>query len=229
MTTADTTPPPRKPLDSGPRQLRVGLILRRRSVTVASLAVAPGTPPRRLAAGHPWLTGVTRGDEIVHLARVPDPFVQRSVRRDVTGPHHFGEADEGYVVVALPFDSLTDLTRSQIHALPVEPRAGVADADLSDELRGRVARKDRVRTVDFAQVAASPDWAVVGPMIGAPVDPGRFEVYRDRAGQWRWRLRQTGGGIVASSNDSFATRAEAEAEVTWIRRHSADSPTTSLD
>jgi hypothetical protein len=198
-------------------------------VTVASIAVAPGTPPRRLAAGHPWLTAVTRGDEIVHLSRVPDPFEQRSVRLGRTGPHHFDEGDEGYVVVAVPFGSLTDLTQSRIHALPIEPRAGITVDDLGRELRRRVAGRDRVRTVDFGQIAASPPWAVAGPIVGAPVDPGRFEVYRDRSGRWRWRLRRAGNDIVASSNDSFATRAEAEAEVTWIRRHAGDSPTTTLD
>lgn len=227
---ADTTPAPRQPLAAGARHLQVGLLLGPRSVRVASLALAPGRPSRLLATGHPWLGVVTRGDEVVHLTRLADPFTQRSVRLDRTGPHHVGETDQGYLVVGLPFGSLTDLVRSRVSLLRLEPTARPADADrLVERFRRRVERRDGVRSVGFAEISASRHWAVVGPMIGADAPPGRFEVYRDRADQWRWRLRAAGGEVVAASSDSFATRAEVEAEVTWLRRHTADSPTTRLD
>lgn len=230
MTPADSTRPVRRLFARGPRHLMVSLLLRPRSVFVTSVAVAPGRPPQLLAAGHPWLAAVTRGDEVVHLSRVPDPFVQRGIRIDRTGPHHFGESAEGRAVVAVPFGSITELTHSMLHVLDLGPRRVAADAEsLSSELGRRLDKGSGVRTLGFDAITASPQWATVGPLLGLAVDPARFEVYQDRAGQWRWRLRRAGGEVVAASSDSFVTRAEAEAEVTWIRRHAGGSPTTALD
>jgi uncharacterized protein YegP (UPF0339 family) len=38
----------------------------------------------------------------------------------------------------------------------------------------------------------------------------KFEVYRDRAGEWRWRLRDTNGTIIADSGEGYSTRGGAE-------------------
>lgn len=230
MTTDDSTRPTADELTRGPRHLVVGLSVRPRSVLVTSVAVAPGRPPQLLAAGHPWLTAVTRGREVVHLSRVPDPFLQRSVRLERTGPHHVSTSTEGRAVIAVPFGSVTDLTRSTLHLLDLGVSRVAADPkSLSDELHRRLRADSGIRSVDFEAIAASPHWATVGPRLGLAVDPGRFEIYQDKAGLWRWRIRRAGGQVVGASSDSFATRAEAEAEVTWIRRHAGDSPTTSLD
>jgi len=226
----DTTPSPRRPMGEGARQLRVGLIVRARSLVVQSVALAPGRPARNVAAGLPWLAAVTRGDDVSYVTRLPDPFSRRSVRLDVTGPHHFGESEEGYAVVALPFDTLTDLLRSQISLVDLGGETGALDADeLAREYRERSARGDFVRSVGYAEIAATRHWAQIGPMLGIEAPPGRFEIYRDHADMWRWRLRAAGGSIVAASSDSFASRADAEAEVTWLRRHTANSPTAPAD
>ena len=34
----------------------------------------------------------------------------------------------------------------------------------------------------------------------------RFEVYRDKSGDWRWRLRAANGRIVADSAEGYASR-----------------------
>lgn len=230
MTIDDLTRGPRRPFGEGPRHLMVSLMLRPRSAFVTSVAVAPGRPPQLLAAGHPWIAAVTRGEDIVHLSRVPDPFVQRGIRIDRTGPHHTSVADEGRAIVAVPFGSVTDLTQSLLHILDLgSRRLGIDREGLGEVVARRIKKGSGVRTLGFDAITASPQWATVGPMLGLTVDPARFEVYQDRAGSWRWRLRRAGGPIVAASSDAFDTRTEAEAEVTWIRRHAAGSPTTSLD
>ncbi|MFH8249424.1 YegP family protein [Microbacterium sp. B2969] len=226
---ADTTPSPRKPMREGPRHLRVGLIVRPRSLLVQSVALAPGRPARNVAAGLPWLAAVTRGDDVSYVTRLPDPFTRRSVRLDVTGPHHVDESDEGYAVVALPFDTLTDLLRSQISLVQLGDVGALDPEGLAKVYRERSARGDFARSVGYAEIAATRHWAQIGPMLGIDVPPGRFEIYRDRAELWRWRLRAAGGAIVAASSDSFGSRADAEAEVTWLRRHTADSPSTLAD
>ena len=38
----------------------------------------------------------------------------------------------------------------------------------------------------------------------------RFEVYQDRTGEWRWRLRAGNGRIVADSGESYRQRQAAQ-------------------
>jgi uncharacterized protein YegP (UPF0339 family) len=35
-----------------------------------------------------------------------------------------------------------------------------------------------------------------------------YEVYKDTAGQWRWRLKAANGKIVASSGEGYANKAD---------------------
>jgi len=37
-----------------------------------------------------------------------------------------------------------------------------------------------------------------------------FELYQDRADEWRWRLRHTNGNIIADSGEGYSTKANAE-------------------
>ena len=39
---------------------------------------------------------------------------------------------------------------------------------------------------------------------------GRFEVYRDRADEWRWRLVHRNGNIIATSGEGYTSRQNAE-------------------
>lgn len=41
-----------------------------------------------------------------------------------------------------------------------------------------------------------------------------FEVYQDRGGDWRWRLRAVNGRIVADSAEGYASRRNARRAVT---------------
>jgi amphi-Trp domain-containing protein len=44
---------------------------------------------------------------------------------------------------------------------------------------------------------------------GPSASRGTFEVYRDRADEWRWRLVHDNGNIVADSGEGYARRATA--------------------
>ncbi|WP_440766267.1 amphi-Trp domain-containing protein [Natronorubrum sp. DTA7] len=39
---------------------------------------------------------------------------------------------------------------------------------------------------------------------------GRFEIYEDRAGEWRWRLVHWNGNIVADSGEGYTSRSNAK-------------------
>lgn len=45
----------------------------------------------------------------------------------------------------------------------------------------------------------------------------KFEIYPDSAGNYRWRLKSSNGQIVASSGESFASRANAERAAENVR------------
>lgn len=51
----------------------------------------------------------------------------------------------------------------------------------------------------------------------------QFELYEDRGGAWRWRLRYQDGGIIASSNEGHPTHNDAQQAMQAVRRdaHSA--------
>jgi uncharacterized protein len=38
----------------------------------------------------------------------------------------------------------------------------------------------------------------------------KFEVYPDRSGQWRWRLRANNGRIVADSAEGYVNKSDCE-------------------
>lgn len=42
---------------------------------------------------------------------------------------------------------------------------------------------------------------------------GHFEVYKDTAGQWRWRLRSRNGRVVADSAEGYASKRNARRAV----------------
>lgn len=226
---------PSDPHDAPPpqgraRHLRVGIALRPRSARVVSVAVAQGAPVQPLAAGHPLVAVVDVGGQVIHVARFQDPFTRRSTRTSRGGDHHYAEGDEGVVVVSVPVGSLTDLTRSRVRVVDVGEGVGAAPAGALTAAVDRLLTRGRlVRSVGYAEIAACPDFSAVAPVLGLPEPQGQFEVYLDRAGAYRWRLRTPAGAIVAVSGEGFASRAECEADLQWLRRYAATAPVRSLD
>ena len=45
---------------------------------------------------------------------------------------------------------------------------------------------------------------------GGPASMARFEVFRDRADEWRWRLVHRNGNVIATSGEGYTTRRNAE-------------------
>ena len=51
----------------------------------------------------------------------------------------------------------------------------------------------------------------------------RFEIFPDRSGKWRWRLRAANGRIVADSAQGYSTRTGARRAVYALARHLLDA------
>ncbi len=39
--------------------------------------------------------------------------------------------------------------------------------------------------------------------------PGKFEIYKDKNGKFRWRLKHPGGMVIAKSGESYPTKVNA--------------------
>jgi len=46
----------------------------------------------------------------------------------------------------------------------------------------------------------------------------RFELYRDSAGEWRWRLRARNGEVVAESGEGYKRREDCEHGINLVRQ-----------
>jgi uncharacterized protein YegP (UPF0339 family) len=52
----------------------------------------------------------------------------------------------------------------------------------------------------------------------------KFEVYKDRAGEFRWRLRATNTQILATSGDSYKAKRDCLNAIDSVKRAAANAP-----
>lgn len=51
---------------------------------------------------------------------------------------------------------------------------------------------------------------------------GKFEVYEDKGGKWRFRLKAANGEVIATSQ-GYSSKASAKNGVDSVRRHAAEA------
>ncbi|GAA0517714.1 Uncharacterized conserved protein YegP, UPF0339 family [Halorubrum aquaticum] len=61
------------------------------------------------------------------------------------------------------------------------------------------------------------------------VDPAAFEVYRDRAGKWRWRLIHENGNVLADSGQGYSSRSKARQGLESVRSNVTAADLEDLD
>lgn len=52
-----------------------------------------------------------------------------------------------------------------------------------------------------------------------------FELYQDRAGEFRWRLRHQNGNIIADSSEGYSSKANAENGIESVKENAPSAPT----
>ena len=52
---------------------------------------------------------------------------------------------------------------------------------------------------------------------------GKFELYQDKYGEYRFRLKAGNGEIIATSSESYKTKASALNGIDSIKRNAADA------
>jgi uncharacterized protein YegP (UPF0339 family) len=55
-----------------------------------------------------------------------------------------------------------------------------------------------------------------------------FEVYKDRGGEFRWRLQAANNEIVADSNEGYSSKASCLNGIDVVKRIAADAPINDL-
>lgn len=50
--------------------------------------------------------------------------------------------------------------------------------------------------------------------------PKKFELYRDDAGEFRWRLRARNGRVIATSGEGYVNKADAEHGISLVKNAS---------
>ncbi|MFC7193552.1 HVO_2922 family protein [Halosimplex aquaticum] len=51
----------------------------------------------------------------------------------------------------------------------------------------------------------------------------RFELFRDRANEWRWRLVHRNGNVIASSGEGYTRKHNAEKGLRSVMRNAPDA------
>lgn len=51
----------------------------------------------------------------------------------------------------------------------------------------------------------------------------RFEVYEDRAGEWRWRLVAANGNVIADSGEGYASKQGVERGIESVKANAPDA------
>lgn len=55
-----------------------------------------------------------------------------------------------------------------------------------------------------------------------------FEVYKDKAGEYRWRLQANNNEVVADSNESYTTKASCLNGIEVVRKIAETAPVNDL-
>ena len=74
------------------------------------------------------------------------------------------------------------------------------------------------------ETVAPADEATEEPDAAAGAEPesqARFELFEDRGGKWRWRLRHRNGNIIADSSQGYSSRQKAQQGLDSVKRNSA--------
>jgi uncharacterized protein YegP (UPF0339 family) len=51
-----------------------------------------------------------------------------------------------------------------------------------------------------------------------------FVLYKDKSGEFRWRLRHENGQIIADSGEGYVNKADAENGINSVKKNAPDAP-----
>ncbi|RKD93458.1 amphi-Trp domain-containing protein [Halopiger aswanensis] len=110
-------------------------------------------------------------------------------------------------------------------AMATMPPEGVAGTDTDSDDAAPESTADGVSTDE----QAAPPEQDAGEQTSSSGRTSRFEVYQDRADEWRWRLVHWNGNIVADSGEGYTTRSNAKRAARSVMRTAPTARVTDRD
>ena len=113
----------------------------------------------------------------------------------------------------------------------IAPRAGLGRGERPSEAASATMPPEAVvpnrnrETATGSDASADADAGASGEADGE-ARTSRFEVYEDRAGEWRWRLRHWNGNIIADGGEGYASKSNAKRAVRSVMR---SAPTARIE
>jgi uncharacterized protein YegP (UPF0339 family) len=123
----------------------------------------------------------------------------------LAGGSRGGDADSGREAADLEADLAEVREERDRLAAELDEAADEADA-------GERERTDLQATVDALHASQA-----------------RFELYEDRASQWRWRLRHRNGNVVADSGEGYTRKHNAQKGMQSVRRNALGATTLVIE
>jgi amphi-Trp domain-containing protein len=75
----------------------------------------------------------------------------------------------------------------------------------------------------------APDDDGVAEDDGSPDSQATFELYEDKASEWRWRLRHDNGNIIADGGEGYSKKANARNGIQSVKRNAAGADVEEQD
>ncbi|WP_336037458.1 YegP family protein [Halobacterium yunchengense] len=193
---------------TGPRELSI-------VVGAAGFALLVAGPVVRLPLQRVATTAVALGLLLCAAAIVwfttvfPQQWYTETGHQGVVSLYALGAAIIGAGGVLVP---LVTSTRSSREAEAALAHGEQTEADLQREREAReaaeAAREDLAAELDAVRTSQA-----------------QFELYQDRAGEYRWRLRHRNGNVVADSGQGYTARHNAQKGMQSVRRNALGAGT----
>jgi uncharacterized protein YegP (UPF0339 family) len=199
---------------------------------VAGISLLNGPAIQRPSLEGTHVAEISVGGNVALLQSFDDPLLVRGASRPRDVGHSFSRRDTAVIHVDVPISlhgpiapiaiRVLDLSKLKKYPTDLPGMAGL----LSATRRG----VRTIATITSPQLADHPDWLAAGlPGDSAVPGLGYFEIYVDRRGKFRWRLRGPAGRILAESSHGYAKRTDCETALRWVKAHASTSPVRSLD
>lgn len=214
----------------GTRHLRVGVEIGAGPAKVTSIWVVDEAVVQHSALTQPIVAQVEVAGKAAVVQSFADPRVARGSFRDKEG-HYFHRTESGVIEVSVPFDSAIETSSVRIRLADlaeVGPLSHTPD-ELTAMFRVHPKGMREIGTLSAGDLERHKDWEGVARHLGFPLEPGRFEIYRDNSGEFRWRLRRRDGVIAADGARGYASRQDCEEDLRWVRQNAANAPIVGLD
>ena len=200
------------------------ITLERVLLVVDGAEASVGTPVVDGAEVEAEVVGQTRGDKVIAFKYRPKARrrVKKGHRQDLTVLRIADIRLNGKSAAAgieKPANAKADERRKVEEAAA---RQAAEDAALAAKLAVAAPAEGAAPEV-AAPDAAAPETEAAETEAAETKSSRAFEIYEDKAGQWRWRLRARNGELVAMSEQGFTTKAGVVRALDVVRRNTAEA------